>query len=265
MNSSPPRRATVSLSRRQARKRRATCDQQLVACRVAEAIVDDLEAIQIHEQHGQLLAVPLLTGNGVADAVQEQRAVRQPGQRIVERALSELLLQHFALGGAAQRAVGVVDELTRPTLLEGPEARSVYAAAYQAHHRLLGTVVEGESERGPGIHRRRPFALGGLPLSSFEYVVENSGRSDTRRCILQDSGPTVDAAAPQSGGISMQQTRGVPVDRAEDVVDGRGGGDVAGEVGQALAETSLVLGALAEHGGVERAARLVASICIASA
>ena len=67
--------------------------QQLVAALVAEAVVDDLEAVEVEHEHGDGAAVAGGERERVVDAVDEQRAVRQPGQRVVQRAVLGLLLE----------------------------------------------------------------------------------------------------------------------------------------------------------------------------
>ena len=42
--------------------------QQLVADRVPERVVDDLEAVEVEEEHRQPLAVPVRLGDGRASA-----------------------------------------------------------------------------------------------------------------------------------------------------------------------------------------------------
>ena len=61
------------------------CDlaQQVVAGVVAEGVVDRLEAVEVEEQDG---AVAVRAGEGGLDALDERRAVGQPGQRVGERA-----------------------------------------------------------------------------------------------------------------------------------------------------------------------------------
>ena len=56
-------------------------DQQAVAGLVAEAVVDELEVVEVQEEHGQ----PLLRAHGRAQPGDERGAVRQPGQRIEAR------------------------------------------------------------------------------------------------------------------------------------------------------------------------------------
>ena len=79
--------------RRAARLGRRSRDraQQLVAGRVAEAVVDRLEVVEVDEQHRELVA----RGAAVArerllEAVLEQRPVGEPGQRVVERLVLQL-------------------------------------------------------------------------------------------------------------------------------------------------------------------------------
>ena len=71
--------------------------QQAVAGRMAQRIVDRLEVVEVHEQdrHRQVVARQAL--QRVLDAVAEQRAVGEPGDRVVEGLVRELLLEGFAL------------------------------------------------------------------------------------------------------------------------------------------------------------------------
>ena len=68
----------------------ATVRQQLVAGLVAVRVVDRLEVVEVHEQDGDLLGS---AAEGVIQPVVEERAVRQPGERVVQRAVLELLLE----------------------------------------------------------------------------------------------------------------------------------------------------------------------------
>ena len=58
-NSSPPSRATVSPSRTQASEALRHAAQKLVADRVSERVVDDLEAVNVQIQDRQLLPAPV--------------------------------------------------------------------------------------------------------------------------------------------------------------------------------------------------------------
>src|SRR5439155_3283703 len=69
----------------------ADLDQELVPHRVAEAVVDYPEAIEIQEQDGQLVGPPLRPREGVAKTVHEQRAVHQVRERVPEGLAGELV------------------------------------------------------------------------------------------------------------------------------------------------------------------------------
>ena len=77
--------------------RSLTMLEQRVAGRVAEAVVHRLEVVEVDEQHRELPAVALEPGGRVVDPVAEQRLVGEPGQRVVERLVRELVLR---AGGA---------------------------------------------------------------------------------------------------------------------------------------------------------------------
>ena len=57
---------------------------------VAERVVDLLEAVEIHDQHGRLASVASRGEHGLGRAVAEQRAIRQPGEGVVERLVAVL-------------------------------------------------------------------------------------------------------------------------------------------------------------------------------
>ena len=90
---------------------RGELGQQLVAALVAEPVVDELEAVDVEPEHRGGAAVARGERERVVDAVDEQRAVRQPGQRIVEGAVPGLLLER---DDAAQGVVELRAARERP-------------------------------------------------------------------------------------------------------------------------------------------------------
>ena len=64
--------------------------QELVAGGVADAVVDGLEAVEVDEEHAQLGLAAGRHVERVLEAVEEERAVGQPGQRVVEGLLHGL-------------------------------------------------------------------------------------------------------------------------------------------------------------------------------
>ena len=79
--------------------------QQTVAGRVAEAVVDELEAVEIEIKYREpQLIVAFETAQRLLQAVDEQHPVGQPGQCVVQRTVDQLVFRFLALGDAADRA-----------------------------------------------------------------------------------------------------------------------------------------------------------------
>ena len=79
--------------------------QQLVADGVAEGVVDALEAVEVDE-HRRDVGAAVVTGvqEHLLGAVHDQRAVREAGERVVQRLVAELaglLVDHLQRAGAA--------------------------------------------------------------------------------------------------------------------------------------------------------------------
>ena len=114
MNSSPPKRESTSPSRNAACSRTAGLAQQRVARVMAVPVVDELEAIDVDEQHrargrATLRQLELqLTG--------ELPPVDEPGERIVLRRVRELQLGLLALGDVGEDAL----EAGLAVVVDGP-------------------------------------------------------------------------------------------------------------------------------------------------
>jgi hypothetical protein len=97
-NSSPPWRETVSPSRRHSVMRLRRLAQQPVADVVPERVVHVLEAVQVEEEHRHAQAVAVRVGDGLLEAVLQQRAIGQARERVVLREVRDALLGGVALG-----------------------------------------------------------------------------------------------------------------------------------------------------------------------
>ena len=75
----------------------ADLEQEAVARGVPQRVVDRLEIVDVHEQHGDRLRVALLALDGVQHAIAEQRPVREVGHRVVERLVLQLPFELLAL------------------------------------------------------------------------------------------------------------------------------------------------------------------------
>ena len=78
--------------------------EEQVADRVTERIVDDLETIEIEEQDRDLFLVTPGCGERAAQAIIEQAAVGQAGERIVVGQVLDLAFGSFAVGYVDQSA-----------------------------------------------------------------------------------------------------------------------------------------------------------------
>ena len=110
-NSSPPNRATVSLGAQGLLEPWRGGGQQLVADLVAEAVVDQLEVVEIEEQdRAQRLLAPE-AGQRVLEPVDEQHPVGQAGQRVVHGPVADGVLDRLALERIGQHVGQRLEEV----------------------------------------------------------------------------------------------------------------------------------------------------------
>ena len=70
---------------------------------MAQTVIDVLEIVKVDEHHSEFLAITAAVRNGLAQAFLQQRAVREPRERIVECLVLELLLEFVATGVVVAR------------------------------------------------------------------------------------------------------------------------------------------------------------------
>ena len=123
-------------------------DEQLVADRVAERVVDGLEVVDVDEQHGD---GRIGLRERLVDAVDEQRAVGQPGQRVVVGLVLELALELAQLPDRLLEAVVLErDRGVGGERLEQPQV-GVGEVAHDAGP--VGEQHRADHARLPGQHR----------------------------------------------------------------------------------------------------------------
>ena len=138
-NSSPPNRAAVSVGRSAASSRSPTSRSTCVSDGMAEAVVDRLEVVEVDEHDAHRRALLRAPRQCVRDAVGEEGAVREPGDRVVERLVGELALERLALADVARvqddaADVLVVDQVGVPDL-------ELELGAVAVHQRALERVA----------------------------------------------------------------------------------------------------------------------------
>jgi hypothetical protein len=83
--------------------------EERVAGGVAQPVVDGFEVVEVDEQYGGELVAAGEAAQGVFDAVEEQRAVGQAGEGVVEGLVGELGFEADAFGGVAAGQDDAVD------------------------------------------------------------------------------------------------------------------------------------------------------------
>ena len=74
--------------------------QQFVARPVSERVVDELESVEVDHQNREFMRMPLRLNDGLGNAVIEQQAVRQAGERIVGGEMAQLPVGRLEAFGA---------------------------------------------------------------------------------------------------------------------------------------------------------------------
>ena len=122
-------------------------DQHDVTGIVAERVVDRLEVVDIEEQHPYDRRLPCRTGQCQADVVEQQRAVRQTGQRLVRGAVGELQLSFPALGDVVPDRRQPFDLTGRRELGHDRLPHVDDLAGRVVHRQLAAPLAETEQRR----------------------------------------------------------------------------------------------------------------------
>ena len=150
-NSSPPSRATHVARTQRAAQPAGDFHQQHVAGVMPERIVDDLEAVEIDEQHGELALVALGSVDRAAQHAVEHFAVRQIGQAVVRREIFDPFVGPGLFVGAIeilQRERHVVDE---PLQQLGKLGRERVLLDRNEYHDADNALPHDQRERRAGI------------------------------------------------------------------------------------------------------------------
>jgi hypothetical protein len=162
--------------------------QHLVADVVPQAVVDQLEVVEIDERHAARASVPMGDAQALLEPVAQQVAVGEAGQRVVIGLMLELLLVALDLGDVVLDADEVRD-LVRPRVAHRrhvqhvPEETAVLAVVAEQRPpvRLLG-------DRAPDLLELRLVAVGALQQAAVapDHVVAAIARHLLERVIDVD-------------------------------------------------------------------------------
>jgi hypothetical protein len=140
---------------------RGDLDEQAVAALVPEAVVDRLEAVDVEVQDRDRAALALALGQRLLEAFDEERAVRQTGERVGQRLAQALGLDAVALdrgrqdvGDAAQEARVAGGERARVLHPAGDDAERPVGAGDRDRERARDALARPDARR-----RQRPSVV----------------------------------------------------------------------------------------------------------
>jgi hypothetical protein len=170
---------------------------------VPQGVVDQLEAVEVEEQHRERGPGALAAVDRRGEPLQEQPPVGQAGQCVVQRAAPDLLLQPAGLERRAQQPGPVLVRLARRRRVhrsdQGEQPPVVAAGAHRYDDADLAVVVQqveqlGRGERLDGGARADVVRQGAAGVVRADHVEQPIGPLlDAQR---QDGSPDVGAGEP---------------------------------------------------------------------
>ena len=115
---------------------------------VPQRVVDFFEPIEVHHDHADRLAAAPRRDNGVLQAIEKQRAIRQSGQTVVGGLVDDLLL---ALGDTGAHAVEGHGQIADLVVLLDRHVRAV--VAHLDLLRPLGQAAQRTDDAAREVHR----------------------------------------------------------------------------------------------------------------
>ena len=170
--------------------------QELVTGTVAQAVVHQLEVVEVDEGHrGDRRVGASDASQSMLDAVEEERPVRQAGEGIVEGLVAELVLERAATGDVADGEhdpvhVRVVEEVHPDDLgmdhrVVGPQQPGVHGA--NGLGGATDQLIEERRHVGDGVGVQHPVEVGAVEVDG-----EVAQHPDHRRRLVADA-----AVAPE--------------------------------------------------------------------
>ncbi len=186
--------------------------QHAVAGLVAEAVVDQLEAIQVNEQQGGLAgagALPAL--HGLLQQLAEAGAVGQASERIVARGMVQSFFRGAALADVALRA-GDTPQAAAADIGDAahqhPEVAAVAAAdavlVMEEGRQAAQVIVDGLAQAGQvvTVNAAEPALAGGREAVAVEIEHANPAFGEVQLVLLQLPFPQSVIGAAHGAGIA---------------------------------------------------------------
>jgi hypothetical protein len=231
---------------------------------VPQRVVDRLEVVEVEQEHGDLGLVLARAGQRVRDAVAEEGAVREAGQRVVQRLPRQLRLEALALRDVAGDPLHADD---RAVALRDPRPHlERHDAAVRAQHGDLEVALVAREEALDGVALRvgqnplhaaadelvRAAAEHPLPggVDGDEAPVGVEAEDDVVRALEQLAEARLALAQRVLGDAPLGHVARdhEPPDHAPGAVAERGGGDVEDDARPVAVPHDLGPPRLAAHG-----------------
>jgi len=208
--------------------------QQPVADRVAGAVVDLLEVVQVHQQHTDAAAAAGLAGQRLLEPVAEQGPVGEPGEGVVQGLVAELVFELLAVGDVAAVEHDALDRGLAE--LAGQQRLHVAPGAVGTAQPPLGRQGHARAGLGRRQHRRQLLVVVG---------VQQGCQAAANQTLGLPAQQTLGAGAGVGdGGVradDQDQVRAVLDQRAEVALPAGQLGGALGQFGGALLDLGVKL------------------------
>ena len=160
--------------------------EQSVAGVVAEAVVDQLEVVDVEEHHGGVRMAGIAPGEHVPEAVEEKCAVGEAGERVVESVVAKRLLRAPALdGGTEHVGHGLHEE--RIVIGEVPGLTCVPAQHAERQPRPRDRHADAAGEAGARQRLGQPEAVLGRVVGDDHRCVGLESEGGLHGCLVSNA------------------------------------------------------------------------------
>jgi hypothetical protein len=172
--------------------------EDAIAGLVAAGVVDVLEAVEVHEEHGEGTTLPAGHRDRVVDGLLEGVAVREAGERVGHGLRAQR-------GGVTRALEGAEHDAHDAGAAGGPAPQAVFGAGPHGGHG--GLVVFGFGQQHHRQGRLREFQLREGHAADVEIVgLQQHERGRMRPQVIEgaaEPGHTLDADGAAAGGVDL--------------------------------------------------------------
>ena len=150
--------------------------EQKVACLMAEGVVQGLEMIQIDEQQRLRAAASGAGSQGLAQPVQQQAAVGQTGQRVIEGEIADLVLGRLGMGDIPYLCDDAGDAFKLNRRRGYKRGKNLAVLSFKADLQIPALRLQAQQfDKNPPIARIRPGVEFQRRMSEDFFAFESRG------------------------------------------------------------------------------------------